>query len=530
MFIERVIIENFKSLKRADVHMQNGINIVVGNNEVGKSTLIEAINLALRCQLNRRSALQELHPYVINNESVTEFIASHRVGKKTPPPRALIELYLHDSPKVAHFKGTNNSLSLNAAGVSLSIQLDQKNFSEEYESYVSDPSSLTSIPIEFYEIIWQSFAGELLSARSMPLRSALIDASMTGNTPSAQRYVLEVIRDYLNKDQSAKLALAYRAMREEFQNDERIAKINDELLKKKDLISDRNLTIALDTTSRASWEVGILPHLNSIPLSLVGKGEQNSVKIKLAIQASSSTEVVLIEEPENHLTHTNLGKLTSHIAERCKGKQVVITTHSSYVMNKLGVESVIMFDGVKGISLRSLSEETQSFFKRLPGHDTLRMVLAAKTILVEGPSDELVVQKAYLQIHKKLPLEMGHEVISVGTSFKRFLDIAVLLNLKVYVVCDNDRKSVTKIKSFESYANNSCIRICIDSNDELNTLEPHLVNSNGLAKINSILSTAYSSEAELISYMIAHKTNVALQIFESQEDIGIPKYIEDAVR
>lgn len=530
MFIERVIIENYRCLKRADVHLQNGINIVVGNNEVGKSTLIEAINLALRCQLNRRSALQELHPYVINAESVSEFITTHRSGKKTSPPRALIELYLHDSPKVAHFKGTNNTLRLNAAGISLAIQLDHKNFAEEYNSYVSDPSSLTSIPIEFYEVVWQSFAGDLLNARSMPLRSALIDASTTGNAPSAQRYVLEVIRDHLNKDQSAKLALAYRAMREEFQNDERIARINDELQKKKELISDRNLSIALDTTARSSWEVGILPHLNSIPLSLVGKGEQNSVKIKLAIEASSSTEIVLIEEPENHLTHTNLGKLTNHIAERCTGKQIVITTHSSFVMNRLGVESVIMFDGGKGISLSALPQETQSFFRRLPGHDTLRMVLAEKTILVEGPSDELIVQKAYLQWHKKLPLEMGHEVISVGTSFKRFLDIAMLLDLRVCVVADNDKKSAVKIKSFEKYAEHPSIQVCIDKNDELSTLEPHLVNSNGLAKINRLLSTAYSSEADLISYMVAHKTSTALRIFESQEDIAIPKYIENAVR
>jgi putative ATP-dependent endonuclease of OLD family len=379
-------------------------------------------------------------------------------------------------------------------------------------------------------LVWQSFAGEFLTPRSVPLKSALIDTSATGNTPSAQRYVLEVIRDYLNKDQSAKLALAYRAMREEFQSDQRIAQINEELSKRKNLISERDLSIALDTTARTSWEAGIMPHLNNIPLSLVGKGEQNSVKIKLAIEASSNTEIVLIEEPENHLTHANLGKLTSHLAEKCKNKQVVITTHSSFVMNKLGIESVIMFDGKKGVSLRSLPESTHSFFKRLPGHDTLRMVLAEKTILVEGPSDELIVQKAYLQHYKRLPLQLGHEVISVGTSFKRFLDIAMLLNLNVTVVADNDGMAAQKLKSFEGYAKNSGIKICIDSDDELRTLEPHLIRSNGVTVINRLLLKSFTSEEQLVNYMTTHKTEVALKIFDSDEEIVIPKYIQNALQ
>ncbi len=122
MFIERVIIENYRSLRHTDVHLQDGINIVVGNNEIGKSTLIEAINLALRYQLNRRSAIQELHPYLINAEAVREFVASLKSGRTASlPPRALIELYLSDSSNIAHFKGTNNSQRENAAGISLAI-------------------------------------------------------------------------------------------------------------------------------------------------------------------------------------------------------------------------------------------------------------------------------------------------------------------------------------------------------------------------------------------------------------------------
>ncbi|MFO1076057.1 MAG: TOPRIM nucleotidyl transferase/hydrolase domain-containing protein, partial [Geminicoccaceae bacterium] len=53
--------------------------------------------------------------------------------------------------------------------------------------------------------------------------------------------------------------------------------------------------------------------------------------------------------------------------------------------------------------------------KRLPGHDTLRLILAKRSILVEGPSDELVVQAAFKKKHGKMPLEAGVDVISVNS-------------------------------------------------------------------------------------------------------------------
>ena len=44
--IERVIIRNFKGIKEADIHFNAGKNILVGNNGVEKSTIIESLSLA----------------------------------------------------------------------------------------------------------------------------------------------------------------------------------------------------------------------------------------------------------------------------------------------------------------------------------------------------------------------------------------------------------------------------------------------------------------------------------------------------
>lgn len=57
------------------------------------------------------------------------------------------------------------------------------------------------------------------------------------------------------------------------------------------------------------------------------------------------------------------------------------------------------------------------------------MILCKKAILVEGDSDELVIQKAYMLQHNgRLPIHDQVDVISVGTSFLRFLEIAAKLH------------------------------------------------------------------------------------------------------
>lgn len=58
--IERIIIKNFKGIKNANIHFNPDKNVIVGNNGVGKSTLIEAISLALGVGLNQLEINQYL--------------------------------------------------------------------------------------------------------------------------------------------------------------------------------------------------------------------------------------------------------------------------------------------------------------------------------------------------------------------------------------------------------------------------------------------------------------------------------------
>lgn len=321
-------------------------------------------------------------------------------------------------------------------------------------------------------------------------------------------------------------------MKDRFLEQPKITAINATLATKRGGVSDKIISVSLDTSARANWESGIMPHLDDIPLPLVGKGEQNSVKIKLAMETSATSHIILIEEAENHLSYANLNELIAHISANAGTRQIFITTHSSFVLNKLGIASVVLFERDKGVRLTDLKDKsTQDYFMKLPGHDTLRLILARRSILVEGPSDELIVQRAYMKKHGKMPLEDGVDVISVNSlAFKRFLELAALLEKTADVVTDNDG-SVDAVRSkYSDYLNSTSISIQYDDDEDARTLEPQLLKVNGLATINAILDKNFSDDAAALDYMGKHKADTALKFFTTKIDWSAPGYINRAIR
>lgn len=532
MFIHRVVIQNYRCLKAADVVMNDKLNVIVGNNECGKSTLLEAVHLALSGQLNGRPLVVEMHPYLFNLDLVREYIDSLAAGDKPQPPRILLEVYLADDPNLTKLKGDHNSLKIDRPGVSLSIELNPSH-AEDFIQYVSDPAEIRTVPIEYYRIVWRNFAGnDIAHSRDIPLHASLIDASTLKNNAAASRYVVDIVKESLSAQEKVDLALTYRLMKDRFLEQPKVKTINDALALKKGKISEKVISVSLDTSARASWEAGIMPHLDDIPLTLVGKGEQNAVKIKLAMETSAKSHIILIEEAENHLSYASLNELIGHISANAGTRQIFITTHSSFVLNKLGVESVLLFQRGSGVRLSDLANtSTQDYFMKLPGHDTLRLILAKRSILVEGPSDELIVQRGYQKKHGRMPLEDGVDVISVNSlAFKRFLEIAVLLKTETDVVTDNDGSVAGLLAKYADYLTSDVVKIRYDTDETAKTLEPQLVKRNGLATINAVLGKTFTDEASAIEYMVKNKADVALRFFETTVDWSVPDYIADAIR
>jgi putative ATP-dependent endonuclease of the OLD family len=145
--ISKVIIKNYRCLLATTVVLNKHLNIIVGDNECGKSTFLEAIYIALSGQLNGRHIQGELHPHLFNSVAVSNYIASINSGTPAPPPSILIELYFEDIPSLAKLKGQNNPLKEDAPGVRVSIEFNDE-YRVEYAAYVADPTLIRAVPVE----------------------------------------------------------------------------------------------------------------------------------------------------------------------------------------------------------------------------------------------------------------------------------------------------------------------------------------------------------------------------------------------
>ncbi|MEV5717283.1 AAA family ATPase [Amycolatopsis mediterranei] len=531
--LTKIVIRNYRTFRNFELKFDSKMNILVGNNDAGKSTLLEAIGIALTGRIRGRLLQQELSPHMFHDKAVDEYVAALDDGRQILPPEIVIDLFFDPGQCSSELKGTNNLCGSNDPGVRVRAYLNP-DFQAEYQAFIKDPSQVRGVPTEYYRVEWLGFSGNGITFRSVPATASLIDASSIQLQSGVDYYLNGILSSHLKPEQRVELARAYRSLRETFSSDESIQKINEDLRGAPREVSDRTLTLSIDVSQKASWESGIVPHLDDLPVQYVGKGEQSTLKILLALNKKvEDAHVVLVEEPENHLSFPNLGKLVKKIGDKCAGKQVFITTHSSFVLNKLGLENLVLLSVQGGYRLGDLPDGTQDYFRKLSGYDTLRVVLAQRSILVEGPSDELVVQRAYRDHYGRLPIEDGVDVINVrGLSFKRFLDIVVLLKEnRVAVVTDNDGNLAADVLArYADYIVHPHISVHVGEGADRPTLEPQLFAANGLDVMNQVLDTSFDTEPELLSYMKNNKTTCALAVFGSDTSIDMPRYICDAIK
>ncbi|MBU1256312.1 AAA family ATPase, partial [Patescibacteria group bacterium] len=423
MHITKVIIQNFKCFEGTFMlDLNKSLNILVGDNETGKSTIIEAIDLALSGWIGGRYIRTELNESLYNKKVVIDYLKSINTNKTAIlPPSIVIELYcdFEDDSINDDFKGDKNSLKdVKASGVRFTISFDEEKCNEYIREIINSKEKLLSLPIEFCDFSWEAFSRTPKIPRTIPIKSSLIDSSSFSYKNGADISASRIIRDKLTIEEETKISQAHRKLKDAFSSDPSIEEINQKI---QNNISDKRISLQIETSTKTDWESSLVPYLEDIPFQNIGKGEQCLIKTKLSLQKkrTKNSNVLLIEEPENHLSHSKLNELINYIKDNHREKQILISTHSSFVANKLGLESLILLniDEVNGkrkeFRITNLDSDTKNYFEKLSGYDTLRLILCKKAILVEGDSDELIVQKAYRNKHGKLPLENGVDVISV---------------------------------------------------------------------------------------------------------------------
>lgn len=529
--IERVVIKNYKCIKDANIAFNNFKNIIVGNNGVGKSTLMEAVSLALGYGLNKF----EVTPHIFNIESIREYKENHTL------PEILIEVYFTDD-HLGELSGENNSLHEHKSGLYLRVCFNEL-YSEIYNEELAKNSNL-NIPCEYYKVERMWFSQQPVVHYKMPFVVQIVDSTSLYFSSSSNQYINQLIERHLGEKDTTAIKTSLRHLKEKFDQDNEIVSINEKIGEKK-----QGLSISVDVTSKIEKRDIMCPFVDNIPVSQTWAGEICHLKTLLALsngEKQTRPKVVIIEEPEAHLSHTKMYEMLNDIESLLdeSNTQILITTHSSFVANKLDLSNLIMLER-NGYTLtehtldKDKDESCYKFFCKVCHYPTLRLILSKAVILVEGPADEMVVTYYYYKEHqKKHPFNDGIELIAVGgVAFKEYVELLKNFRKKVSIITDNDGynfEELLKHRGLENLPDN--IKVFAESDTKQNTLEPSFVNAN----INEIQSmsnlfhkkkVADETKDGLVSYMENNKTEWSYKLLQDIDniDLKVPENIVKAI-
>lgn len=529
--ITRIVVKGYRLLEDFELEPNAGTNIIVGDNEAGKSSLLEAISLALTGRLNGRWAQDELNPYWFNVKAVERYFASLDTGMPLAPPEILIELYLtNDDDNLQYLLGVHNSRHEKVPGVKMTIAPNPE-YAVEFADYMADEDRAAILPTEWYSVDWRQFSDERIVRRPKELGVSIIDSRTVGSSAGIDFHTREMLKGFIEPKEAAAVAVAHRRARH-LVGTETLKSVNQRIAEQGGSLYDRPLGLEMDQSSASSWERSIVPHVAEVPFAMAGQGQQAAIKVALAMNRSGGASAyALIEEPENHLSHTSLGRLVDRIESLAGNRQVFLTTHSSFVLNRLGLDKLVLMHRGKKAHLNDLPADTVTYFKRLSGYDTLRLVLAEKVVMVEGPSDEMVFERAFHDRHGKSPIALGVDVLSMsGVSLKRGMQLCAALGRHAAAVRDNDGKESEHWRGpIANLLEQGVREVFIGEPADGNTLEPQFANVNNDSELRHLFGIV-DNDKTTVDWMKANKTDWALMLDEHHEvQVRYPTYINDAV-
>ncbi len=515
-FIEKIKIFNFKRFDAFEYCAREKRNIFVGDNETGKSTILQALDIVLTGSRTRVETLGL--ESLFHRDAVTRFLAGDKDLNNLPILR--IEIYLNEHANIA-LEGINNTDETVCHGLRLVCEpMDE--YGEEIQAALKQDDPL--FPYEYYSITFSTFAGRAYTQNRRFLNHIFIDSSLIGTEFATRHYTKSLYEANTNLVQRHQNKHAYRQNKAEFAGTS-FAALNEAV---------GGVKFDIKNDSKSNLEQDLMITEGGIPISQMGKGNQCFIKTEFALQQREGAvpiDLILIEEPENHLSHVNMKRLINRIEESTQ-TQIMIATHSNSVCSRLDLHnaSLLSPSSNRPISLHNLSDATADYFVKAPNNKILEFILSKSVVLVEGDAEFMLIDGMYGNLFSEKLEDSNIHVISVGgTSFKRYLDLAKLLGIKTAVIRDNDGNCQKKcIDNYADYTQEN-IQIFYDRDDEnRTTLEKCLYQDN--EDLCKELFEPGRRTLEALEYMLDNKADAALKLLEEGMDrLVTPSYISQAL-
>jgi AAA15 family ATPase/GTPase len=513
-YIKKLKLLNFKRFKEFEVGFDSTINIIIGDNEAGKSSILQAIELLSSGSRNKveTAGIESL----LNKASLAEFLASDKSFEKLPEIH--VEAYLSDETN-PDLVGKHNSENINASGLHMICKPREDLISEINQVLAED----NNFPFEFYAVKFITFNGEAYSGYRRLLKCLTIDSTQINSEYANKEYIKTVYCSTVDHATRVGLRNEYRQQKIQFK-EKNLKPINAKL---------GDYELAVRSGSKFNLETDITLMQDDIPIDARGKGQQCFIKTEFALARNAEKQAIdtlLLEEPENHLSHTNMKRLIAKISDSHKN-QIIIATHNSLISTRLDLRNSILLNSTsdKPLTLAELPTSTAKFFMKAPDNNILEFVLSRKVMLVEGDAEYMLIDALYSKVTGKTMEEDNVHVISVGgTSFKRYMELAKTLGIRTAVIRDNDGDYQAKCVDNYVYHISENIKVFFDTDNGRYTFEVCLYQDN--KKTCDALFSGGNIKKAPLEFMLDNKAECSFRLVDKQAGkMDVPEYIKQAI-
>jgi len=223
-------------------------------------------------------------------------------------------------------------------------------------------------------------------------------------------------------------------------------------------------------TRQGKKAVYTIRNADSIPLLSMGEGVMNILGIIVDL-ALAENKLFLIEEPENDIHPKALKALMDVVAESAKRNQFIITTHSNIVLKCLGAAKDARIFNVTSEMIDRLPTATVARVEDTPdarqavladlGYEMYDSDLWDAWLILEESSAERLIRQYFIpwftpRLQGRLKTYAAHSISEVPAKFDSFNNLFVFLHLasvyknKAWVVVDaggDEKKVIEKLQS-----------------------------------------------------------------------------------
>ncbi|MBU1465772.1 MAG: AAA family ATPase [Gammaproteobacteria bacterium] len=560
MYIKKVNIRNYRSFRAFEAQLKP-LTVVIGENDTGKTNFFTALSLPLsgnQIDFNQK----RLSVSDINKDAVIDFLTSvvnededAELLPKIPKVSVTIEFA---DPKDAY------ETALLAKWI---VAADEETYKIRYDFKPKDDNDLLEVvkkslagkaledinwftlPVELYDYSIVSVNNEKpiaysdLKHVSVHSINAERDDFSESSSMKSNSIFTKLLMNTLNDDDKGQINTAYSEFFSAIEKTETFDKVigaNEDFENYDSIIKQLECTPNLPNLKNILSNI-TLKYGNEF-LYQKGLGQRNLIYILILFayykSCSDTFNLCCIEEPEAHLSVNNLRLVRDFIEKSSSNSgslvQTIISTHSPSIINKLKISSVLAFTGEKAISLSDTPTNLVDYLRKRPNFDILKLLFADKVILVEGTTEEMLINTF---LSKEAGLN-DIDVITIGQrGYINFLNIWLALNKdnqskKIGVIRDYDDSDPAKEKHDAFDAANENITVRTTTNY---TLEIDLVEAEGnLALLNGLFNMTGDVQ-EVSDHMIKGKAARMLDICDAMVEeknplnIKLPAHIAEVI-